>query len=226
MFGIPEVISTGDWRTILLFAFVLGLFTGAGRCLAICGPLFAPLATARAGSRRGGCTMALAFGAGRLLTYVLLGAMAGLSGGILLGDLQSPVFMNAAYGAVGGLGVALGIVQFSGRGFPGRKACARLGREGVAGAFIMGFGVGWVPCPPLMEFLALTMAEGKVLLGSLMLLVFGLGTALPLLPVGYVSGGLSQRLEVLQNRTVPERAAGLLLILFGLYLMLVPLRKL
>jgi hypothetical protein len=228
MFGIPEMVSSGNPYTLLVFTFFLGLFTGAGRCLVICGPLFVPLATSKAGGQGRGCAMAIAFGSGRLLTYIVLGALFGAFGNILSATFQSMGYIRLAYSGVGILGIIFGLVLLGeNAGFiTSSRPCnlpnlRRFHRDGMAGTFVLGFAVGWVPCPPLIEMLALTLAKGEMVLGAIMLLVFGTGTAIPLLPVGYFAGGLSSRFLRFQKRVYVDRLAGFTLILFGLYLILV-----
>ncbi len=169
--------------------------------------------------------MALAFGAGRILTYVLLGALFGFFGKTLAQVIGSPGFTGLAYGAVGILGISMGLVLLSkkNRGFlPCRFTKGLMkGQGSIMGAFFLGFAVGWVPCPPLIEILALTLAEGRIGLGASMLLVFGIGTAVPLLPLGYFSGGISSRFMVEHKMRHLDRLAGMVLLLFGSYLVLI-----
>lgn len=76
-----------------------------------------------------------------------------------------------------------------------------------------------VPCPPLLAMLGCASQAGSPWSGSLLLMLFGLGTAVsPLLLVGVLAGVFSQRIRSLapQHTLLFQRTSAVLLILLGI----------
>ncbi|TLM98220.1 MAG: sulfite exporter TauE/SafE family protein, partial [Actinobacteria bacterium] len=107
-------------------AFLLGLAGGFSHCLVMCGPLVTAASLARgsgtscaaAGVRRGPVWFQIAYHAGRLSTYALLGGLLGLLGGAgALAGLESPFDFGAPTGwlkvVAGALMVVTGVLMFA-----------------------------------------------------------------------------------------------------------------
>jgi len=226
--------------TTLLPFLTLGLL-GAAHCIGMCGG-FAIAVSASAGERRASQLRAqLAYVLGKSLTYAVLGlgvallGRAALTGGARLFGAEGLGFDGLRQGLawIAGLTmVALGVVALRGRAAPaprleGWGAVGR-GLQGVAGelrrafsaarqlpgdlgAFATGLATGLLPCGWSWGALALaaTVAPLEAFVG---LFLFGLATGPALVLVGLGWSGLSSRF-----RGTAARAAGPLLILFGVF---------
>ncbi len=79
-------------------------------------------------------------------------------------------------------------------------------------------GLVWIPCvgPMLSSVLATVATEGSLLAGIVLLLVYSLGFAVPMLAVGYGSQALRQRIRAISSHPLAVRwASGLVLVAFG-----------
>lgn len=82
----------------------------------------------------------------------------------------------------------------------------------------LSLGIVWIPCvgPMLSSVLALVASKGSMSTGVLLLLVYSLGFAVPMLAVGYGSQALRQRVRSVASHPVAVRwVSGLLLVAFG-----------
>jgi sulfite exporter TauE/SafE len=157
---------------------------GSVHCLAMCGPL-----TALHGGPRS-LRLTFAHSLGRLATYVILGALAGLLGGALdlagrVGDVQRIATLVAG-GLVLTWGVVLAvravrpaarIASTTARGSMFTSGLVRIGR-GKPGrrAVLIGMLTGLLPCGWLWAFVITAGGTASPLLGALVMLVFWLGT--------------------------------------------------
>lgn len=83
-------------------------------------------------------------------------------------------------------------------------------------------GLVWIPCvgPVLSSVLAMVAAQGRLAGGVLLLLVYSLGFAVPMLAVGYGSQALRQRVRAVASHPVAVRwVSGLLLLAFGVVIL-------
>ncbi len=96
--------------------------------------------------------------------------------------------------------------------------------EGRWSGLVLGLSLGlvWIPCvgPMLSSVLAMVAARGTLAAGVLLLLVYSLGFAVPMLAVGYGSQALRQRVRGVARHPVAVRwASGLLLVVFGVVIL-------
>jgi cytochrome c biogenesis protein CcdA len=94
--------------------------------------------------------------------------------------------------------------------------------EGIASGLLLGLALGivWLPCtgPVLGTILTWVAAKGDVMTGGLLLLVYSLGFAIPMLGIAY-STKMSSSLVGKSSKTIwIKRVAGLMLIVVGVYL--------
>lgn len=193
----------------LLGFLTLGLLGGFGHCVGMCSPfvLFVSRRYAAPEAGRGAAFRAqLWYTLGRVVTYVLLGALAGALGGAvqLAGTLLG--LQRAASVVAGALLVLWAVAALSDL-VPGFSAGGRLfGR--LAKAFhgnapghplATGLFLGLLPCGLLYSALLAAVARGGALQGSLALLLFGLGTAPALLGLSLADELLARR-RALLNR--------------------------
>ena len=188
---------------ILAGAALSGL-VGSPHCVAMCGGF-----AVAAGDRP---ARSLAWSAGRLATYGVLGAIAGLIGGHIPGP-----------GWVGTALAALFLVVFAGKlaGLPWLQlppipGLQRLGgrllqRGDLPSRFLFGGVTGLLPCGLVYAALALPLASSDPVLGALTMVAFGVGT-LPALSVAAV--GLRR---VVARSLMARRALALAVLVMGLF---------
>lgn len=163
-------------------AILLGLSSGAS-CLASCAPFFMPVLAIEGGSgraRRSGI-MGL-FLAGRLVSYVAVGLLAGSLGALAAGFL-APAVDHALLRAGWALG---GMVLLAGglAGFENHALCRRLAaRERPSlSAFALGIAAGLNICPPFIAAAGRAAALGA-LGGAAYFALFFVGTSAWMLPL-------------------------------------------
>jgi cytochrome c-type biogenesis protein len=173
----------------------------------------------------------VAMGLGMAITFTLIGLLVGGAGGALSlapDDVRrAGAWLLVAFGVV--LLVPLLERRFSGLMTPlassANAATARLDGGGLIGAFALGglLGLVWSPCagPLLGSTLALVATAGGAARGALLLGLFGLGAALPLVGAAYASRSGFGRLRaaVLAHAATAKRAMGGLLLLVGVLIL-------
>lgn len=203
--------------------FLLGLL-GTGHCIGMCGPLvFAlPGQTGRFGAH-------LAYHAGRLGTYTLIGALMGAMGDMLrflAGRFAADPLTGMAAVQVfcgllaGGLLLVLGLARLglmpepawmSGAGIsslPGIGRLMRAANRGTGPAMLAsGAVMGFLPCGLSLGAFSRALAVQDVLAGGALTLVFGLGTLPGLLLLG---SGLAPLIR--RYRRQSDLVAGMLMI--------------
>ena len=224
---------TGD--ITLLSAFIVGLL-GSTHCLGMCGGIVSALTFGlRDDLRRSPWRLGLyllAYNAGRISSYVAAGLLAGAVGAGALGVLPSNSARWAVKLVTGGFMVALGL--YLAGWWPGLQIVEKWG--GVWWRRIEPFGRrllpvnhplkalafglvwGWLPCGMVYAALAWALAAGSARDGSLLMLAFGLGTLPMLLAIGITAEWLR---DFVRQRRV-RQGAGLLVLLFGAYVLLAP----
>ncbi|HLS57550.1 MAG TPA: cytochrome c biogenesis CcdA family protein [Zeimonas sp.] len=170
----------------------------------------------------------IAMGAGMVMAFVALGVALGALGPVL--GIDSGHFRVAA-GSL--LLVVAGLMLFpetgertpawlSGLASLAQKASTHLHPETVPGAFVLGalLGLVWSPCsgPLLGSGIALVATRGRLLDGALILGMFGIGAALPLMVAAYASRALFARMRkwVLGHGADLRRAFAVLIALMGI----------
>lgn len=216
----------------LLAALLAGLL-GSTHCLAMCGGIagWLGLNTAATGTA-GRSGFALAYNGGRMTGYILLGAVAGFIGatsGLLFGIRQWGPVLRLVFGLVIvliGLQLAFGwnplrrLEAWGARGWrhlaplTGRLLPATTALHAVA----LGMLWGWIPCGLVYTVLLAAAVSGGAAEGALVMAAFGFGT----LPSMLLATGGAVRLAALTRRANLRRAAGVLVVLAGLWTMALP----
>jgi hypothetical protein len=169
----------------------------------------------------------LAYSSGRVASYTLAGALAGAVGqaGLLLRDVvpvQHLLFalsslMLIALGLyLAGLWGAVRRIEALGKLLWQRIQPLTRGLLPVTTplrAFGLGILWGWLPCGLVYSVLITAMATGQAQSGALVMLAFGLGTLPNLLAIGLFWESLKRWVQ----STKVRRAAGLLVVCFGVY---------
>ena len=203
----------------LTAVFVIGLL-GSAHCVGMCGGFVALLGVGAPGPAAGRLG---AYFAGKTSSYVALGSVAGLAGGLLRDVLA---------GLQGLLGIGLGVVLVAaglalcgvawGRSPLLARVAGRLGPvigrlvgSGRPGA-LMALGAlnGLLPCGLVYGMLATAAASGSAGHGAFTMAVFGAATV----PALAVTGLLGARLRP-ERRLALQRVAGVLVVVMGLLTM-------
>lgn len=208
-----------------LAALLVGL-AGGVHCAGMCGGIVTALSLARAGERAP-VRFALAYNAGRLSSYAIAGAVAGLlgQGGLALrGNLAIHqglfAFASLALIASGlyltGVGALVRRLEAAGsviwrRIEPWSRPLFPV--VSTPRALALGALWGWLPCGMVYGVLLLALAAGSPLWGALTMLAFGFGTLPNLLAVAFAAR------RTLGRAVAPRwrMAAGLVVIGLGLY---------
>ena len=208
---------------IFLSLLSLGLVSGA-HCIGMCGGIMGALTMAipvEAKSKR--WFMLIAYNLGRILSYALMGLLAGLfaeqfsalGGGTILRILA------------GVLLITMGL--YLANWWRGLTKLETLGRylwvyiqpvgkrlmpiNTIPKALLLGALWGWLPCGLVYAALAMAMTQPAPLMAASSMLAFGLGT----LPAVLAAGAVAQQLAyILQQRPV-RMALALIIIVFGVW---------
>ena len=209
----------------LFSMFLVGLL-GSTHCLGMCGGIVTAL-TVRLPGDRPRRMLQLAYHAGRLATYTAGGALAaGLGSAALLLDGLLPVqivlyvaaqLMLVALGLyLLGISRYLDLFERAGRALWRRIQPATSGFRPAGSsprAFVCGMLWGLLPCGLVYSVLAIALLSGSAASGALIMLAFGLGT----LPALLAAGTLLPGLQGMFRAQIARRAAGGIIIAFGLF---------
>jgi cytochrome c-type biogenesis protein len=159
--------------------------------------------------------------AGIALSFIAMGVASSLFGGAI-----GPALPLLEKG-VGVVVLAFGLLLLADVNL--FKRLTFLQRIQVAGAgpwsgLLLGASLGlvWIPCvgPMLSSVLAMVATRGSLAAGVLLLFVYSLGFAVPMLAVGYGSQALRQRVRAVAAHPVAVRwGSGLLLVAFGVLIL-------
>lgn len=214
--------------SLLLATALAAGFFGSPHCLGMCGGIVSALGFAlQSQTPRRRLLLQSLYHAGRLLSYGLLGVLAGLLGkGILapLADSRWPYVLTALMMIVFGLyltGWWRGLDRLEAAGAKLWQAMAPLRKRFVPinsmpRALFAGMLWGFLPCGLVYSALALAMTSGEALTAGAVMLAFGLGTLPMMLMTGSAAAELKTRLQEQGWRT----ANGLLVVAFGAWTLL------
>ncbi len=149
-------------------AAVAGL-VGSPHCVGMCGGFAVACGEDRASG--------VAWHAGRLTTYAVLGAVAGAAGQVIPGPGWVASAVGAALLVWFAAGLA-GLVRPPHVAIPGlaRLSGAALARSGVGWRYALGLTTGLIPCGLVYSALAVPVAAADPGVGALAMAAFGLGT--------------------------------------------------
>jgi sulfite exporter TauE/SafE len=213
-----------------LLAFVVGLLS-ALHCIGMCGGVVGTLSfSLPARTPRGGPSFVLyqlAYNAGRVISYALVGAIFGMLGEALIAGgahvwLQDALRWLAAVVVVGiGLYIAGWFPRFTRIeriGEPVWRWLEPVGRRllpvtSLSRALLFGAVWGWLPCGLVYTMLLSAPAQGDPVSGALYMALFGLGT----LPVMLVTGLFAGRLYRFAGDSRLKVVSGLAVVFLGLF---------
>jgi uncharacterized protein len=164
------------------FALTLGLISGL-HCLQMCGPIALVVGPGRP---------LVLYNAGRILTYAMLGAVAGSAGHALMLLGSTATVISGGAMIVAGIVLMVGLVPSKGlitirphgRFSRVTGGLLRAGRN----KFLLGLALGFLPCGLVYAALVKAMDSAGAVPGALTMLAFGAGTSVSLSAVGYGAG--------------------------------------
>lgn len=203
--------------------FLAGVLSSASPCVLATIPLVVGLVGGYAEGERGKAfRFSLAFVLGLSLTFTAFGAAAGLFG-TMFGNLGGRWYVVAGIVAVAMGGQLMGLYEL--RWPVGLNYRPRQG--GLVGSFLLGlfFGVVSSPCatPVLVILLTVVATKGQVLYGMALLFTYAIGHCLLMLVAGTFTGfveSFAKSGKIANFSAWTKRAGGLLVALFGGYLLL------
>lgn len=210
----------------ILSALLIG-FLGSGHCLGMCGGL-----AAATGQGSAGVTRLLSYNIGRIVTYGLIGALAGLLGEQLV--KATPQLTLVLRGVAGLLLIAMGL--YISQWWMGLTKLEQVGAvlwryiqpltrrllpvNNHGQALLLGFLWGLLPCGLVYSTLSWALAAADWRQSALFMLAFGIGTLPAMVGVGMLNEALLKRLRQKNFRAV----AGVLIIAMGIWTLLLPLQ--
>jgi sulfite exporter TauE/SafE len=218
-------------ETIYLILFASGLSVGFGHCLGMCGPIVISLSLNLRG--RGAFVPHLLYNGGRIITYALLGGIMGATGSFTLvtasiASLQKTVLVFAGIIIiVMGLAMAgwlpFGSIfgdHYNPEGLLSRGFRKLSKTKSTATYYPLGMLLGLLPCGPVYTALIAAARAGMEaqsafkgsLIGSGLMLSFGLGTVPSLLLVAKLSD-----LGWLKRRDIIYKLSSVFMVILGIY---------
>ena len=220
--------------TYLWIGFIAGL-AATPHCVGMCGGF--ALHLGRGPQGRVGAARMVAFLAGKMFTYIFLGALVGALGAWVVGTGWLPdARHNLVYGAAG-LTMLFGVLMLdiiptqwfarwasAALTAPLRATikplesgigCIIANKAAILPTFILGLGVGFLPCPLTTALLMSAAGEQSVPAGMLLLGGAGLGTVPGLCLAGLLGSAASAKW-----RSIGTRALGIVVIALGVAMIL------
>ncbi|MFZ7102908.1 MAG: cytochrome c biogenesis protein CcdA [Peptococcaceae bacterium] len=213
------LLQNGSFGGIFL-ALGIGIITSLNPCFLTMLPLIIGYIGGYGAEKRlKSFLLSLSFVGGLSLTFAALGIVAAS-----LGLIFGRGFGFWSY-LTGGIAILMGfhLLGLLNLKFPGFPSAAPV-LQGYGGAFILGLTFGFVasPCatPVLAVLLTFIASTGKPVYGGLALFAYGLGQGIPLIIIGTCTSLLKNLSGVKQWGNIIKQASGIILILFGIYLLI------
>jgi sulfite exporter TauE/SafE len=224
--------------TLYLVFLVTGFTVGFGHCIGMCGPIVVSLSLNLKG--RSVFLPQLLYNAGRVITYAVLGGLAGILGSFTI--LTSSI-LSLQKGVLIFAGL---VVLLMGLGMGGWISLGRLfGDGGSSGSLLskwfnrlssaksprvylpLGLLLGLLPCGPVYTALIASARAGMeaqttlqgFLSGAVLMIAFGIGTVPALLLVGKLAG-----LRWIKSRHLIYKISSVLTVLVGIYFIIQGIR--
>ncbi|ABL02681.1 conserved hypothetical protein [Candidatus Ruthia magnifica str. Cm (Calyptogena magnifica)] len=223
---------------IFISVFLMGLLGGV-HCLGMCGGVVGMLSAGLDPQVRDNPKKAVLFhlnyNLGRILSYMLIGAIFGLIGTLLAQTLQMSMFDKVLRIFSGVLMVMVGLYignwsssiqileKFGAKLWVKLQPLTRcfLPIRSLRSAFFTGLLWGGIPCGLVYGALSFAILSGSMLEGGLIMLTFGLGT----LPSLLLMASLSTHLGFLIQKSLVRHLSGLLIIILGIMALWMPIKS-
>lgn len=216
----PELLQPGSILGYLL-VFFGGIITSIGPCNVAMIPLIIGyIGGSQKVEKKKAFTISLVFAVGLAVTFVALGLIASLLGGLIGGSTRIWYYVVAAVCILIGLQM-LQVINIPTPGwFTGMRE--KVNPKGLLGAFLLGLVSGLVASqcatPVLGAILTYVMAQkASMVYGAVLLFVYALGRGVPIVLAGTFTGVLKNFRAFGEWAETAEKIAGVIIILVGLY---------
>jgi len=172
-------------------AFILGLTVGFGPCLFLCGPIVISYITGTKDNWENGLKVTIIFSISRIIPYLILGFCAGIAGEKLLPLLNVKAYYFIRF-IPGIFTIFMALLIILGN-FYKNPFCRMLDKIFIGntntGLIAVGFLMGFMPCVPFVGLLSyIAFGIKNPITGIFYSFLFGLGTIIPMLPLGGLAG--------------------------------------
>jgi cytochrome c-type biogenesis protein len=216
----PTLLQTGP-LTAFLLVFLGGIVTSIGPCNVAMIPLVIGYVGGSANLSRGrSLVLSLTFAVGLAITFMLLGVVAALVGGLIGGTSRVWYYIVAAVCLVIGLHIlgAISLPQLTGL----NRLRDKVSLKGLPGALALGLVSGLVASqcatPVLAAILTYVMAQQDALVyGAALLFIYALGRGVPVVLAGTFTGAVKQLQSLGRWSPVIEKTSGVIILGVGLY---------
>lgn len=204
-----------------LLVFVGGVLTSIGPCnIAMVPLIIGYVGGSHHLSRQRSFSISLSFTLGLAVTFMLLGVIAALVGGLLGGSTHIWYYLVAVVCFVVGLQM-LGVLNLSMPMWFGNLR-EKVQLKGLPGAFLLGLVSGLVASqcatPVLGAILTYVMAQkASLVYGSVLLFIYALGRGVPIVLAGTFAGVLKGFRAMGRWTEWMEKASGVIILLVGVY---------
>ncbi|MBT3195805.1 MAG: sulfite exporter TauE/SafE family protein [Candidatus Ruthia sp.] len=223
----------------LTIVFLMGLLGGV-HCLGMCGGVVALLTSALPAELRSNAKKTslyhLNYNTGRILSYILMGAIFGLAGELLSNMLKMSVLDHALRIFSGVLMILVGL--YIANWYAGIQLLEKVGAKlwaklqpisqkflpvtSLKSAFLVGLFWGGIPCGLVYGALSFAALSGSAVQGGLIMLAFGLGT----LPSLLLMAGFSSKLSEAIKKPLVRKLSGAMIIALGIFALWMPAKSL
>lgn len=215
----PTILQEVSLLAVLL-TFLGGIVTSIGPCNVATIPLIMGYVGGSTSRSRGrSFSLSLAFALGLAITFMLLGIVASLVGGMLGGSTRLWYYLVASICFLIGLQM-LGVISIPVPLWLGGLR-EKVGLKGVPGALALGLVSGLVASqcatPVMAAILTYVMAKGALVYGAVLLFVYALGRGVPVVLAGTFTGLLKQMQALGRWSHTVELASGVIMIVVGFY---------
>jgi cytochrome c-type biogenesis protein len=204
-----------------LLVFLGGLVTSIGPCnMAMVPLIIGYVGGAHDLSRRRSFSISLVFTLGLAVTFVILGVIASLVGGLLGGSTRIWYYLVAVVCFVIGLQM-LGVLSLAlPTWFGGSREKVQL--KGLPGAFLLGLISGLVASqcatPVLAAILTYVSAQkASLVYGAILLFIYALGRGVPIVLAGSFAGVLKGLRSLGRWSDILEKTSGVIILMVGFY---------
>ncbi|MHB1452352.1 MAG: urease accessory protein UreH domain-containing protein [Saccharofermentanales bacterium] len=187
-FDFINLIPKIDTSISLIALFITGLLTSV-HCIAMCGGINLSQSVGTSESSEGKFRKPLLYNSGRVVSYAIIGGIAGgIGSALFISSAVKGIIMLAA--AVFMILMSLSMLgwipwRFTPRIPAGAAAGAAKARQGK-GPFLVGLLNGLMPCGPLQAMQIYALSTGSILFGALSMFLFSLGTVPLMLGAGLI----------------------------------------
>ncbi|TRX57514.1 sulfite exporter TauE/SafE family protein [Thalassomonas sp. M1454] len=212
-------------------AFLIGV-AGAGHCVAMCGGITSMLTANINSPQKSNLPLILSYNFGRILSYTIAGAIAGLTGSLAAQSIGVHISWLRLIAAIFLilLGLYIGkwafiLNRIEGIGQYLWRYLQPLSKRFIpvknpTQALLLGAVWGWLPCGLVYSTLTWSMASATWYNGALIMFAFGLGTLPALLTL---ASGFSFITNLLKSQNT-RNVTAVLLISYGLYSLVIALK--